>query len=677
VAFLSFQGYVLDDEQRIGDVPISDGSELMVLLRGTVGCIVAGTLVTTASGGTRAIESIASGELITSYDLGSKSTRVSEVIKNDSCLASEILSINDGLIQVTGEQPVYSSKGWLPARFLKTEDLLFKPGEQTWIRVDKLEWKKGEFTVFNLRAAPLDNYLANNVLLDVKAPLDEAVYTPATASPERLRRLPYGARNIIIRPKIVESAFFREVAAQVNLPARMKPKRIYSIQFTIRGQKLPTETRIVNGKLIETKPMEIFEVPSPAIPPTLRVKATSPDGAFAVNPNEVKLAAPPPRGSVHAKFYVTPILSSGIHKILFTVFQRSAQLVQLNADIEIRETLPEQESTVTFSSPNVSLLEIPGINKRYAIRATYIGGMGLVHKIEDLDAPGKYMVAKTYFEKLPTESQSVNVFHREAMNWLGLASHPNIVQAFLIAQIGTKPYIFCEFIDGENLRSILVRVTELPMDQILSIVTQICDALHHAHTNGLVHRDIKPENILIRKDGVVKLTDFGVAKAIPDGVLTQSADLKGTIPYMAPELFTSGAEWDQRVDIYSLGIVLYEMLTGKRPLECEDLPTKLSKKAISYLPSNLRPDTPKRFDFIVGKCLAPEASERYFDATEISRALSGEDERHELVQQKIRWEEVMRTSESIQGLAPEQRRAYIDEAKRRILEIENRLAHLD
>jgi hypothetical protein len=396
----------------------------------------------------------------------------------------------------------------------------------------------------------------------------------------------------------------------------MQPKRVHSVTFRLIGRKLKSDIKKVDDKLIETKRFEVFRS---SASPVLKIKASSPDGAFDIQPAEVQLATPAVGEFKQTHFWATPTKDSGVHKMLFTIYQRSAQLLQLNADVTILEVPSE---TNLISSSSIDVLEIPGINKRYVIRATYHGGMGLVHKIEDLSAPGQYIAAKTYFEKLPTSTESVNAFYREAMNWLGLPTHPNIVRVFLVARIGNKPYVLCEFIEGESLRDILVRVGQLPTDQSLSIVKQVCGALHHAHTNGLVHRDVKPENILIRADGVVKLTDLGVATAIPDKLLTESAELKGTIPYMAPELFMSGVEWDQRIDVYSVGVILYEMLAGKRPPECEDLPTKLSKKAICQFPSELRIGLPREFDQVVAKCLAPEASMRYSDTLEISRLLS-------------------------------------------------------
>src|ERR1700744_1956898 len=167
-------------------------------------------------------------------------------------------------------------------------------------------------------------------------------------------------------------------------------------------------------------------------------------------------------------------------------------------------------------------------------------------------------------------------FNREARA-LARLSHPNIVAVHDFGRAGEYYYLMMEFVDGANLRQI-ERAGRLPPAQALEIIPQICDALQFAHDEGIVHRDIKPENILINKKGRVKIADFGLAKLLgrsPEELsLTGTGQLMGTLGYMAPEQLQQAHTVDHRADIYSLGVVFYEMLTGKLPIGRFDLPSR-------------------------------------------------------------------------------------------------------
>ena len=159
-------------------------------------------------------------------------------------------------------------------------------------------------------------------------------------------------------------------------------------------------------------------------------------------------------------------------------------------------------------------------------------------------------------------------FNREARA-LARLNHPNIVAVHDFGQAGALHYLVMEFVDGGNLRQI-ERAGRLAPEQALAIVPQICEALQFAHNEGIVHRDIKPENILLDKKGRVKITDFGIAKMLGltagEEPLTGARDVVGTPHYMAPEQIEKPLTVDHRADIYSLGVVFYEMLTGELPL---------------------------------------------------------------------------------------------------------------
>lgn len=185
---------------------------------------------------------------------------------------------------------------------------------------------------------------------------------------------------------------------------------------------------------------------------------------------------------------------------------------------------------------------------------------------------------------------------------LALLSHANIVGVYDAGQTDQHLYILMEYVPGATLRS-LVRQGWLPSEEVVRIILPVCEALQYAHAQGIVHRDIKPENVLIDEDGNVKLADFGLAKfRNADGdaasALTLPQHVVGTVGYMSPEQRTSFREADHRADIYALGVMLYEMLTGS-------LPTP------DYQPPSRRTTVDRRVDRIVARCLRESPSERY------------------------------------------------------------------
>jgi len=197
-------------------------------------------------------------------------------------------------------------------------------------------------------------------------------------------------------------------------------------------------------------------------------------------------------------------------------------------------------------------------------------------------------------------------FAREAQA-LARLSHPNIVTVIDLGQSGSLYYFLMEFVDGLNLRQMLQAHRLTPRD-VLGMMPQICDALEHAHGEGIVHRDIKPENILLNAQGRVKIADFGISKLIgptANGLrLTQPDQVIGTMHYMAPEQFEKPLEVNHRADIYSLGVVLYEMLTGELPLGHFEPPSK--KAAVD-----------SRLDEVVQRALERNPSRRFQQASEI------------------------------------------------------------
>lgn len=204
------------------------------------------------------------------------------------------------------------------------------------------------------------------------------------------------------------------------------------------------------------------------------------------------------------------------------------------------------------------------------------GGMGRVYRAQQPHL-NRTVALKVLSAERADDPEWLERFNREARA-LARLSHPNIVQIYDFGE-NPLPYLLMEHVDGVNLRQAMQQ-GGLTAREALVIVPKLCDALHYAHEHGVLHRDIKPENILIDTEGRVKLVDFGLAKLRDEGVLpftlTQSGAKLGTLAYMAPEQVEKPSEVDHRADIYSLGVVLYEMLTGELPLGRFPTPSEAS-----------------------------------------------------------------------------------------------------
>ena len=203
------------------------------------------------------------------------------------------------------------------------------------------------------------------------------------------------------------------------------------------------------------------------------------------------------------------------------------------------------------------------------------GGMGVVYKARQRQL-NRLVAVKILPPSVGEDPAFAERFTREAQA-LAQLNHPNIVQVYDFGQTDEFFYFVMEYVDGVNLRA-LIRDGKLKPEEALKIVPQICEALQFAHDEGIVHRDIKPENILIDKKGRVKIADFGLAKllgqAAEDISLTGTGQLMGTLGYMAPEQLQHAHAVDHRADIYSLGVVFYEMLTGHLPIGRFEPPSK-------------------------------------------------------------------------------------------------------
>lgn len=185
-------------------------------------------------------------------------------------------------------------------------------------------------------------------------------------------------------------------------------------------------------------------------------------------------------------------------------------------------------------------------------------------------------------------------------------------------------YIAMEYVDGQPLSKLLSPIAAFPLDQTVRIVHQVATGLAWVHRAGLVHRDIKPDNIMVLKDGAAKLSDFGVVK-LPDSSLTQAGELLGTLHYMSPEQAQGKLDIDGRSDIFSLGAVLFEMLTCRRPFDGDGLGEALTRRIVQWpVPrvTTLKLGIPSAFDAIVSRALAKNSADRYANCDEFARDLA-------------------------------------------------------
>jgi serine/threonine-protein kinase len=260
-------------------------------------------------------------------------------------------------------------------------------------------------------------------------------------------------------------------------------------------------------------------------------------------------------------------------------------------------------------------------DRRYLIqRKLGAGGMAAVYLAEDQEL-GRRVALKLLDDRHASDEQFVERFRREAQNAAGL-NHPNIVSIFDRGQAEETYYIAMEFLDGRTLKELVVRNGPTPIPIAIDYARQILQALAFAHRHGIVHRDIKPHNIVVGRDGRLKVTDFGIARS-GASQMTEVGSIVGTAQYLSPEQ-ARGAQVDPRSDLYSLGIVMYEMLTGKVPFTGE-APLEIAMKHLQKTadpPSTLRPEVPKSLDAVVMRALAKDPDERFDSAEEMDADLA-------------------------------------------------------
>ena len=250
------------------------------------------------------------------------------------------------------------------------------------------------------------------------------------------------------------------------------------------------------------------------------------------------------------------------------------------------------------------------------------GSMGVVYQGFD-PIIGRTVAIKTMLPEglSPQEFQEYKArFQREAMA-AGILAHPNIITVYDFGEDNGVLYLAMEFLEGKSLEKIVHEQTVLPIETILPIYDQVCGALDHAHRNKIVHRDVKPANIMILQNGLVKVTDFGIAKMMSMG-MTQAGQILGTPNYMSPEQ-VKGRQIDGRSDIFSLGVILYELVTGEKPFGGQNITTVIYKiiNENPIPPRELDASIPAGLSYVISKALAKNADERYQTCREMAEDL--------------------------------------------------------
>lgn len=322
---------------------------------------------------------------------------------------------------------------------------------------------------------------------------------------------------------------------------------------------------------------------------------------------------------------------------------RTDELMQIASETPVKygnigtsDLFEQTQTTESAGHPDENLLHlmetktiVGGIKKmqhigRYVIEKEIgRGSMGLVYKAWDPKLERTIVIKQVIFNK--DKYIELSLLHdrllREARA-AGKLNHPNIVVIYDVEQDRNFSFIVMEYVEGDNLKSALEKQINLSAERAVNITKQICSALAFAHENDIIHRDIKPSNIILANKDVVKVADFGIAKLPQLETLTQTDDIVGTPFYMSPEQI-EGRKVDGRSDVFSTGVVLYEMLTGTRPFQGDNIPSIVYKivHKTPKAPSQKYDFIPKHFDEVVKKALAKEPEQRYQSAAEFAQAL--------------------------------------------------------
>ncbi len=275
---------------------------------------------------------------------------------------------------------------------------------------------------------------------------------------------------------------------------------------------------------------------------------------------------------------------------------------------EVTKTLERQKEELTRGITLANRYEI--------IEELGKGGMGRVYRVEDKKLKQE-VALKLIKPEIAKDKKTIERFRNE----LKLARnirHKNVCGMFDLGDSEGTHFITMEYVRGEDLRSLIKRIGQLPIGKLISITKQICEGLAEAHRLGVVHRDLKSNNIMIDKEGNVRIMDFGIARSLEAKGITGAGVMIGTPEYMSPEQ-VEGKEVDQRSDIYSLGVILYEMVTGRVPFE-GDTPFTIGMKHKGEMPQNpkeLNTQISDDLNHVILRCLEKEKNKRYQSTGEL------------------------------------------------------------
>jgi protein kinase-like protein len=292
----------------------------------------------------------------------------------------------------------------------------------------------------------------------------------------------------------------------------------------------------------------------------------------------------------------------------------------LLSDIPEPSAFIAEASVPHVSLPNLSSLTLAALGQRYDILGEAgHGSMGNVYKARDRET-GETVALKLLKPEIASDQAMMDRFKNELL-FARKITHKNVCRVHEFNRVGGIAYTSMEFVEGESLRSVLNRFGGLPVRKAISVTQQICSGLKEAHAQGIVHRDLKPENVMIDSQGNVKIMDFGIARSM-ESLTRLTGSMVGTPAYMAPEQ-VAGKPVDYRTDIYSLGLMLYEMFTGAQAFQA-DTAVALALKQMRETPPpphEVDPSIPVGIERAILKCLEKEPGKRFQSVAELEAAL--------------------------------------------------------
>ncbi len=276
----------------------------------------------------------------------------------------------------------------------------------------------------------------------------------------------------------------------------------------------------------------------------------------------------------------------------------------------------------TIPAVNIGSVALAAIGQRYEILGEAgHGSMGNVYKARDRET-GEMVALKLLKPEIASDHAAMERFKKELL-FARKITHKNVCRMHEFNRVGGVAYTSMEFVEGESLRSVLSRFGGLPQRKAVDLALQICSGLKEAHAQGIVHRDLKPENIMVDAHGNVKIMDFGIARSM-EAVTRMTGSLVGTPQYMAPEQ-VAGKPVDYRTDIYSLGLILYEMFTGTPAFQADN-PVAVALKHMqeeAVPPHQIDPAIPAYIERTILKCLLKEPANRFQSIAQLEQALNG------------------------------------------------------